>query len=397
VGDGNGDGAGPPHDGDLTDEQLARVDELIGYHSPLAHRLTTERTSYQSQMIPVTSYILVACCEAFLRYPDAMRTIAAAMDPAQVGAAGRRPGSRINTVHLWSIANFHLLGRKILAQFDPTLDRPADTLEVLEFWDAAARGFRGDGNRSADDTGGTIRVYDADVVEELANAAQPVGDAERAEVRRHLASLISYLFLLYFDTRVGSGDTGPYDLGELGLGPAGRTMIVRDFYQMGPSEFGWSDVAADVPYRHLVAGLVLDDVRARITDFGTVVTDPEDYLDRLVGISLFTTDGMAPGELRPVPLDELGDVAAACRTAERTLYRRIARMDTMEMVVCGAEVYFTFLRPFAQAAGVAEQIDWTVPQALEPPVVDLLVAAGEQVGETSLPDERPETYYPPYR
>ncbi|MBU6217082.1 MAG: hypothetical protein KGR17_10810 [Acidobacteria bacterium] len=296
--------------GELTDGQLARVDELIGYHSPLAHRLTTERTSYQSQMIPVTSYILVACCEAFLRYPDAMRTIAAAMDPEQVGAAGRRPGSRINTVHLWSIANFHLLGRKILSQFDPSLDRPSETLEVLEFWDAAARGFRGDGTRTADDTGGTIRVYDDAVVERLATAAQPVGDAERAEIRRHLASLVSYLFLLYFDTRVGSSDTGPYDLGALGLGPAGRTMIVRDLYQMGPSEFGWSDVAADVPYRHLVAGLVLDDVQARITDFGTVVTDPEDYLDRLVGISLFTTDGMAPGELRPVSLGELGDVAA---------------------------------------------------------------------------------------
>jgi len=380
----------------VTDDDHRRVDELIAFHSPLAHRLTTERTSYQSQMIPVTSYILVACCEAFLRYPEAMRTIAAAMDPEQIGAAGRRPGSRINTVHLWSIANFHLLGRKVLTQFDPSLDDLVATLDVLEFWDAAARGFRNDGTRSADETDGTVCVYDDAVIEALAGSVEGVGDDQRPAVRQHLASLVSYLFLLYFDTRVGSGDTGPYDLAELGIGPVGHTMIVRDFYQMGRSEFGWSDVAADVPYQHLVAGLVVRDVDARITDFGTVVTDPEDYLDRLSGISLFTTDGLPPGELRPVPLDELAGVAAACRATERTLYRRIARMDTMEMVACGAEVYFTFLRPFAEAAGVADRIDWTVPRDLPAHMIDLLVAAGESVSETALPDERPETYYLPY-
>jgi len=372
-----------------------RCDELIAYHSPLAYRLTTERTSYQSQMIPVTSYILVACCEAFLRYPEAVRVITDAVDPAQVGAAGRRPGSRINTVHLWSIANFHLLGRKVMSQFDPSLDRPERTLEVLEFWDAAARGFRGDGTRSADDTDGAIRVYDDPVVATLATAATPLSDDERTEVRRHLASLVSYLFLLYFDTRVGTGDTGPYDLAALGLGAPGETMVVRDLYQMGRSSFPWSDVAEDVPYQHLVAGLVLRDVEARITDFGTVVTEPEDYLDRLVRLSLFTTDDAAPGELRPVPLEDLSTVAAAARAAERVLYRRIARMDTMEMVRCGAEVYFTFLRPFAEVAGVADRIDWAVPRDLAPPMVDLLVAAGESVSETSLPDERPDTYYLP--
>jgi len=111
---------------------------------------------------------------------------------------------------------------------------------------------------------------------------------------------------------------------------------------------------------------------------------------------LFTTDGLPPGELRPVPLDELAGVAAACRATERTLYRRIARMDTMEMVACGAEVYFTFLRPFAEAAGVADRIDWTVPRDLPAHMIDLLVAAGESVSETALPDERPETYYLPY-
>lgn len=372
-----------------------QANELIAYHAPISHRLTLERTSYQSQMIPVTPYILVACGESFFRYPDMMRAIDAAMPAEEIGAAGRRPGSQVNTVFLWSIANFYLLGRKVFTQFDPGLDSVENTHTVLDFWERAARGFRGDGTRQAHDAGGVVHAYDPAVIELLAGAATPVDGDRRAALQRFNATLVNYLFLLYFDTRVGTGDTGPYDLGALGLGPDGRTMIVRDFYRMGWSDFWWSEVAADVPYQHLVAGLVLDDVAVRITDFGTSNTTPEDYLDRLVGFSLFTSDGEPPGSLRPVPDEDLEGIAEACRRAERTLYRRIARMDEDEMIRCGAYVYFTFLRPFAQVAGVADELDWTVPRDIQSPVYDLLVAAGKDLGGQELGDEAPEDYYLP--
>ena len=385
----------PEPSGPTPDERRLRANELIAYHSPISHRLTSERTSYQSQLIPVTPYILVACGETFVRYPEMMRTIDAAMPAEQIGASGRRPGTQVNTVYLWSIANFFLVGRKVFTQFDPSLDSTDAAYTVLDFWDRAARGFRGDGTRQAVDAGGVVHAYDRDVVRQLAESAVAVDRELRPRLQRFNATLVNYLFLLYFDTRVGSGDTGPYDLGALGLGPAGRTMIVRDFYRMGPSDFWWSDVAADVPYQHLVAGLVLEDVSVSITDFGTSNTDPEDYLDRLVGFSLFTTDGEPPGSMRPVPLDEIDGIMAACRAAERSHYRRIAAMDADEMIRCGAYVYFTFLKPFAEAAGVADQLDWTVPRDVQPPVYDLLVAVGTELGSQPPPEESPEEYYLP--
>lgn len=119
--------------------RVARTNELIAYHSPISHRLTAERTSYQSQMIPVTPYILVACAETFTRYAEMMRIIDAAMPAEEIGRRGRRPGSQVNTVFLWSIANFYLLGRKIFTQFDPSMDQLDDTHTVLDFWDRAAR------------------------------------------------------------------------------------------------------------------------------------------------------------------------------------------------------------------------------------------------------------------
>lgn len=371
------------------DAAVARANERIAHHSPVAYRLTVERTSYRSQMIPVTPYILVACAETFSRYPDMMRRIDAAMPAEEIGRRARVPGSQVNTVFLWSIANFYLLGRKMLTQFDPSLEDPVATDDVLDFWHRAALGFRGDGNRLAADADGVVQVYDPSIVSQVAEALQPVDDDGLAMLRRANASLITYLFLLYFDTRVGSGDTGPYRLDD------GRTLLLRDYYRMGPSDFWWSDVAADVPYRHLLAGLAFDGVTASISDFGTSRTDPEDYLPNLAAASLFTTDGCAPGEIRALPLDELRPVTAAVRRAQAKLYRRIAAMSRDEMIRCGAYVYFTFLRPFAEVAGVAGELDWTVPRDLPGPFYDLVVALGEEVDDTQLEGDGPSTYYSP--
>ncbi len=368
----------------------ARTNELIAYHSPISYRLTAERTSYQSQMIPVTSYILVACAETFTRYAEMIRAIDAAMPAEEIGRAGRVPGSQVNTVYLWSIANFFLLGRKVFTQFGPDFDRPEDTAVVLDFWERAALGFRGDGTRQAEDADRTIRVYDDAVIERLAAEAVDVDDDLRARLQRFNATLVNYLFLLYFDTRVGTGDSGPYDLGD------GRSMIVRDYYRMSSSDFWWSDVAAEVPHSHLLAAFVLDGVDVSITDFGSSRTEPESYFDRLVGFSLFTTDGCAPGELRPVPIDDLQPLMATVRKAEAKHYRNIAAMSRDEMIRCGAYVYFSFLRPFAQVAGVEDQLDWSVPRDLDPQVYELLVAAGQMMGASDdLAAEAPETYYLP--
>ena len=374
----------------LTADQLARTNELIAYHSPISHRLSAERTSYSSQLIPVTPYILVACAETFTRYPEMMAAIDAALPAEEIGRRGRRPGSRVNTVHLWSIANFFLLGRKIFTQFDPGADDPRATATVLDFWERAALGFRGDGTRQAEDSGGTVAVYDDDVVGRLVESAEPLDDEGRQLVRSWNATLVNYLFLLNFDTRIGTGDTGPYDL------DGGRTLLVRDYYELGPRRDWWSHVAAEQPYRHLVAGLVLEGVEGTITDFGSIRTDPEDYLDRLVAVSLFTTDGSDSGELRPVALDEMRQVMAVSRAAQAAHYRNVAAMTKDEMIRCGAHVYFTFLRPFADVAGVADELDWTVPRDLPPMVYDMIVAVGETLGDQDLGDqERPETYYLP--
>lgn len=370
----------------LDGPELRRLNELIAYHSPISERLTAERTSLESKLIPVTAYIVVACVEALLRYGDIARRIDAAMPAEEIGRRARVPGCQVDTCFLWSIANFPLVGRKAMAQMDPTADRPELLAPILDFWDRAARAYRGgDGTRQADDTG-TATPYDDATVERLLADAVEVDDPEvRATVKRFNATLVNFLFLLYFDTRAGYGDTGPYAV----PGRPDRTLLVRDLYRLGPSDFPWSDVCADIGHRDLTMSLVLEGGSFTVTDFGTSNHTPEDYLDRVVAFALHTPDGTA------VSVDELDGIVAAVRAAQATHYRRVVAMDRMEKIRCGAYVYFSFLRPFAELAGVADDIDWTVPRDLPDPVVELIAA---MVGDNAPPpaDDAGGPYYAPY-
>ena len=75
----------------LTDEQRrALTNERILYIGPIAQQLTEERTSLESRIIPVSAYVVTSCIEAFLRYPDLVRAIDAAMPAEEIGRRARR-------------------------------------------------------------------------------------------------------------------------------------------------------------------------------------------------------------------------------------------------------------------------------------------------------------------
>jgi len=332
------------------------VNRCIAYHSEVAAAMTRERTALESALIPVTAYILVSGVECYRRYPELIRAITAAATPEELGAAGRRPGNQIDAVHLWSIANIPLVGRQVMAPFG-LLDPDADLesmATILDFWSRAASAFRADGHRQAWDAGLTVRRYPAELVGEIAAGAAPVDDEARASLRRLSGTLASFLFLLYFDTRSGYQDTGPYPL------PDGRTLMVRDFNRFGPGHFPWSHgVCDDLGHSDLALAFVLDGVSVTVDDWGTSRTDPTDYMAHTVAAGVFDTTG---GRLEPVPAERWSSIAAAAKEAQRRLYRGIAAMDRARKIDAGAYVYFTFLRPFAEMAGVADDLDWSIPR-----------------------------------
>lgn len=335
----------------------AEVNRWLQYHGDVSRALTRERTVLESALIPVTAYILISAVECYRRHPEMMLEIDAAMPAEQIGATGRCLGNQIDAVHLWSASNIYLTGRNVLAGAG-MLDFEADLARtgiVLDFWKRAAAAYHADGTHQCWDNGGVNTPYAAEV-ERLVAGCTPIRDADhRSKIQRLNALLTSFLFLLYFDTRSGYQDTGPYEL------PDGRVLLVRTFNKFGPSDFPWSaEVTSDLPRTWVTAAFVLEGVNLRVTDWGTSLTDPDDYLPHVTAFGLYDTQG---GRLEPV--DEAGadELAAAVKAAQKKLYRLIAGMERRDKINAGAYVYFSFVRPFAEAAGIGgDELDWSVPR-----------------------------------
>ncbi len=331
------------------------VNRWITYHGEISYTLTMQRTALESALIPVTAYITIAAVECYRRYPEMVQQIADAMPPEELGRAGHEFATQIDNVHLWAVSNFPLVGRVVLGgagmlDFDADAARMAP---VFDFWQRAASTYRfEDGTHQAWDAGGHATPYRAHVDKIRAGCVPVRDDAHRTQITRLNALLTSYLFLLWFDTRSGYQDTGPYLLDD------GRVMLLRSFGRLGVSHFPWSAaIGSAMPYSDVLGAFVLDGVDLTVTDFGTSVTHPEDYLPHVVEFGLFDT---ASGGL--VPIDDRGvdALAAAAKAATKQLYRNIAAMERRDKINAGAYVYFTFLRPFAELAGV--ELDWTVPR-----------------------------------
>ena len=125
---------------------------------------------------------------------------------------------------------------------------------IFDFWARASGAYRfDDGTHQAADAQGHATPYRA-YVDEIVAACQPIADPEaRAAISRLNALLTSYLFLLWFDTRSGYQDTGPYVL------PDGRVLLLRAYNRLGVSHFPWSaEVSSAMPHTELLGAFVLD-------------------------------------------------------------------------------------------------------------------------------------------
>ena len=335
----------------------AELNRWLDYHGTSTKAMTRLRTALESKLIPITAYVCISAVECYRRHPEMVLAIDAAMPAEEIGSRARSPGNQVDSVHIWSQANIFLLGRNLLCMLGrntPDAD-PERTAIVLDFWKRVSLAFRGDGHHQAYDVGYSCAPYTSDVIAEIDAASAPVSDPDHwSAIKKMNAQLHSYQFLLYFDTRSGIVDTGPYDLG------GGRSLLLRDYSKMGVSDFWWStEIATAIPYGNLTAAFVLKDVDVDVNDWGTSVTRPENYLDHVERFGLFTTDN---GKLEPVPLDRVPTIHDATKDAQKRLYRHIATMSRNERIDAGAYVYFTFLRPFAEVAGIADDLDWTTPR-----------------------------------
>jgi hypothetical protein len=340
---------------------IAELNRAIDVADTVAYETAKGRTALTSGLIPVREYVAASCVEAWYRWPAIFDAIDASVDARELGAQLRGPGTAVTNAHPFALTTIALSGWRasqsfaefdMLAAVDDTEDR---VRTIIDFWIRFAEGWRGDGFRTCWNAGDVLHSCDQSVVTELAATATPVAsEADNTAARRLVAGLQQFLFLMYLDTRLGTGDSGPYPL------PGGRTMIIREFSALSSSWIPWSNVASEVPHNNVVVGLIFaPHVHNRVSDLSTTWSVPTDNLAHLEAISVCAVDG--PGNLVPLDTGAIATLQAEVKKATAAAYRLVAGWSDEEKVHNGAHVYFRgIMWPLTTAAGVDDSIDWTV-------------------------------------
>ncbi|HVW33938.1 MAG TPA: hypothetical protein VHL53_15495 [Acidimicrobiia bacterium] len=321
------------------------------YKSELARR-----TVFESELFGMNTYIIMAHLEDYLRMPQRMRTIAAAMAPEDVARAGLPVGTKKNFICLVAMPLHYLAGRELFIDLGE-LDRSSDLddhLEVLNFWRRATIALRTDGvlaNIDAEPRDSS-RVLEGEQLEALTADLVPADDEVRSTVRKFGAQLMSYCFLENCDSRMAVCDTGPYPLGR-----EGGLLALRELTTDATGDFPWTEGLRDLlPYHNFVIAYGLPaSVKMENNIWGTAWFTPTDYLKQLTHARVYVTDNAT---LQALPMAELESVTAALRQAHKRLYLKFSEMSVRDRTICATQMYAWKLKSWARAAGCFDEIDW---------------------------------------
>lgn len=325
--------------------------------------------SRRSQMVsPLFNVPARMVCGAYCFYealPEILRELTAAISPGELGTRMRMLGARPNYVSLHALALGYLNGREqtrlrlgLPAETAVPGELPGDAETVMRFWRQVGDAYLGDGSLLPSRNGGMVEILHPEGAAEIAERVRErVGD-EVAAVRRTVAEIELYTFVLNGEARTGVAHHGPYRL------PNGDVLVVKELTGLRTRSLPW-ELETEMPFDALVRVLRLRDVEARVDMFGTLIADPFDYADRVVGDLLLARRGE---ELREIGADEGAAAGEIASRNQLAMYRQAIGWDDSYRVAYGADQYAAHVIAFTELAG----LDLGVRARFEPTIERVL-------------------------
>ena len=310
-----------------------------------------QRATLISPLFNVPARLVVGSHCFFEHAPDILRRVSEAAAPEDLGAASRAVGHRPNGVALNALALGYLNGREQrrlvegIAPDAPLPDeRMEDTASLMDFWGRFGRAYvdhpagflPGEMNHR-------LPVLPPEIREHLLSLMRSaVSTAERVAIRRTMAVTELYTFIQNGEARVGVFNHGPYPL------PGGDSLVVKELVGLRDRFLDW-DVEERPHVDALARVMRVHDVVATVDLFGSLVTDPFEFEDRIVAEEVVTVED---GRLRRLGPDELTSVATEAANAQVRMYEQAAEWSPDYRVAYGADLYASLLVTFTRAAGL---------------------------------------------
>jgi hypothetical protein len=270
--------------------------------------------------------------------------------PEELGRRMRRLGSRPYALQPFILGCTYLGARQQrmldlgLAEGDPFPEERVDDLAFLmDWWERIMRSYRSDGLLLPRQAGGALPILDDADVAWVCDLLEPAPEERVRRVRRMAATLQLYAFVLHGEQRDGIFGHGPYAL------PDGQTLFVFEYNDLQNADLPWAATQARLPHPSVVVAYRARDVRVRCDMFGSMVTEPLEFHDRLTGLAVLAA---GDGELAVVGDEQVPAIQEAAAAAQEELYLKAIEWDDRYKVAYGAPLFANHLAPFFALAGV---------------------------------------------
>jgi hypothetical protein len=272
----------------------------------------------------------------------------------EVGRRMKVPGNRPYHLQLFIVAGSYLLARHQrmlelgVAAGEPFPEEREDDLGlVMDFWERASRAYRNDGRVLPVEAGMTQPVLSDEYLGTVRDLLRPIAGDRYTVIRRAAATLELFGFVLHGEQRDGVFAHGPYP------GADGRVIFVKEFNDLRNDYLPWAATETRIPLPNVIVALECHDIEVRCDMFGSLVTEPIEFDDRLDRVAVLTQER---GALRGLEGDEIHEVREAAATAQIELYMRAVEWSPRYKIEYGAHLFANHLKPFFDLAGVGGDV-----------------------------------------
>jgi len=356
--------------GDKAGQRLLEVNHYIHlFGESVKHFFRDQqRSSMTSQMFNLPGRLVLGSHCYHENLPALLNTIKEHASEETIGSGMKKLCSRPNYVHLNSLALGYLVGReqaRLTGQ--KSCDDAEEVASVMDFWARVARNYRNDGLLLPDETDFTIPILEQPLLADLESRLRDDFPAShKRRIRRMLATLELYTFILHGEARVGVFHHGPYPLEN------GDSIVVRELIGLREDFYPWTRLRAQPQYNDLAWVTRLRKVQSKIVLFGSLTTQPSDFAAHIVAEEVFVVEN---GEYRPLPVEEVIDLTETAGDAQLELYRRVIEWDDRYRIAYGADLYACLLKNFADQLGFGlefgQQVRERFSQSIERHLEDL--------------------------
>jgi hypothetical protein len=243
---------------------------------------------------------------------------------------------------------------------------------IIDWWSRVCRAYRSDGLLLPEQANNTQEILPAATASTIDGQLLPMETETIHQLRRMMATLELYCFILHGEQRDGIFGHGPYPACD------GSQLVILEFTDLQNGFLPWAETKVRNPYANVAVAMRIKGAAVQFRLFGSMLLNPPDIAESLQAARLLTRP--AGDEIVPVPFSEVSLIQRCAADAQNELYLKAAEWSPRFQAEYGVHLFANHLRSFFHLAGLGTSYDERIRQEFQSaaaPLIETLLSQKE--------------------